>query len=44
MYTGVSPLISVYNLHQERTRAKTGGRGKEGPGVTESIFMAERQK
>lgn len=44
VYSGVSPLISVYNLHQERTRAKTAGREKEGAGVTESIFMAERQK
>lgn len=40
MCTGVSPLISVYKLYQQRTRAKTGGRGKEGAGMTESIFMA----
>lgn len=44
MYTDISPLISVYNLHQESTRAKAGGRRKEGAGVTESIFMAERQE
>lgn len=34
----------LYNLHQDRIMAQTWGRGKEQVGVTESVFVAERQK
>lgn len=45
MYPGVSISFDFsMELTSGEKRVKTEGSGKEGAGMTESIFMAERQK